>query len=76
VLTLGFILGYQLRVRLVPMVWSSLLPNSLDQAEGLRDGLGQAGQFHAKDANPRGPAIGAVDFGPILKALVQSGYDR
>ena len=36
----------------------------------------KAGHFHAQDTNLKGPGMGNVDFGPILKALVASGYDR
>jgi len=35
-----------------------------------------AGHVHVQDADGRGPGMGATAFGPILGALVRSGYDR
>ena len=38
---------------------------------------GEAGHFHAQDpGNLRGPGMGELDFGPIMRALTASGYDR
>jgi sugar phosphate isomerase/epimerase len=36
----------------------------------------KAGHFHAQDTNLKGPGMGEIDFGPIMKSLVESGYDR
>ena len=35
-----------------------------------------ARHFHAQDTNRLGPGMGLVDFGPIIQALVDSGYDH
>ncbi len=44
--------------------------------ELIRRHSARAGHFHAQDTNLRGPGMGSVDFAPILKALVDAGYDR
>ena len=44
--------------------------------ELIRRHSAKAGHFHAQDPNRQGPGMGDVDFVPILKALVESGYDR
>jgi sugar phosphate isomerase/epimerase len=44
--------------------------------ELIRRHAAKAGHFHAQDTNRRGPGMGDVDFVPILRALVESGYDR
>jgi len=35
-----------------------------------------AGHFHAQDVNLRGPGMGGIDFGPIMRALALAQYDR
>jgi sugar phosphate isomerase/epimerase len=44
--------------------------------ELIRRHAARAGHFHAQDVNLKGPGMGSVDFGTIMKALVASGYDR
>ncbi len=36
----------------------------------------EAGHVHVQDPNLRGPGMGEVDFGPILRSLVTAGYQR
>jgi len=42
----------------------------------IRQYIPRTGHFHANDPNKRGPGFGAVDFVPIFRALLDSGYDR
>jgi sugar phosphate isomerase/epimerase len=36
----------------------------------------EAGHVHVQDPNLQGPGMGEVDFGPIVRALAASGYER
>ncbi|MDG3004068.1 sugar phosphate isomerase/epimerase family protein [Paludisphaera mucosa] len=44
--------------------------------ELIRRHAAKAGHFHVQDVNLKGPGMGDVDFAPILKSLVASGYER
>ena len=46
-----------------------------DPVDLIRKYGSRAFYFHANDANRRGPGFGEVDFGPILAALTEVGYD-
>jgi sugar phosphate isomerase/epimerase len=45
-------------------------------ADLIRRYVRHAGHFHAQDTNLQGPGMGKVDFAPIMKALVDSDYER
>jgi sugar phosphate isomerase/epimerase len=36
----------------------------------------EAGHVHVQDPNLQGPGMGEVDFGPIMRSLIASGYTR
>ena len=40
----------------------------------IRDNVDHLAHFHANDANRRGPGMGEIDFIPILKTLLEVGY--
>ena len=46
-----------------------------DPVEIIRKYGSRAFYVHANDANRRGPGFGDVEFGPILQALREAGYD-
>ena len=43
--------------------------------EVIRDGAGRVGHFHVNDANRNGPGWGDTDYGPIVQAVREIGYD-
>jgi hypothetical protein len=72
-LVLGLILGYQLLVRFVPMVWASMLPGGLDQASQFRGWPAVVWHF-SRYCRLRFPAVvlilgGAAGLGFLLSAL-------
>jgi sugar phosphate isomerase/epimerase len=52
----------------------ALSSESAAVAELVRRWAPYAGHFHANDPNRLGPGMGAVDFVPILRALLEAGY--
>jgi sugar phosphate isomerase/epimerase len=46
------------------------IPELIDEYKG------RVGHFHVNDTNLLGPGMGETDYAPILKALIESGYDR
>ena len=44
--------------------------------ELIDDYKGRVGHFHVNDTNLLGPGMGETDYAPILRALIESGYDR
>ncbi|MGE5549583.1 MAG: sugar phosphate isomerase/epimerase family protein [Bacteroidota bacterium] len=53
----------------------SMCAEPIPLLENLRACQGFIRHVHANDANMRGPGFGAVDFRPLLAALVEMGYD-
>ncbi len=53
----------------------SICAQTDDVAGMVRKCSGRFCHFHANDSNLRGPGTGNVDFTPIMKALVDTGYE-
>ena len=41
----------------------------------IREAAGQVGHLHVNDANRNGPGWGDTDYGPVVQALADIGYD-